>query len=52
VRFGFGAKITGEPPMHLRCAQGIAARSGAPASHPLNAPATDHHHLGHRGDKP
>jgi hypothetical protein len=39
VRFGFGTRITGEPPMHLRCAQSIAARSGAPATHPINDPA-------------
>jgi len=38
TRFGFGARITGEPPMHVRCAQVIAAQSGAPAAHPLNAP--------------
>ena len=42
VRFGFGTRITGEPPMHLRCAQSIAARSGAPATHPINDPAAAH----------
>ncbi len=51
VRFGFGAKITGEPPMHLRCAQTIAARSGAPATHPINDPAAGHQPGGHRGDR-
>jgi hypothetical protein len=25
--------------MHLRCAQSIAAQSGAPATHPINDPA-------------
>ncbi|HXN12459.1 MAG TPA: hypothetical protein VN865_05120 [Candidatus Acidoferrales bacterium] len=39
VRFGFGTRITGEPAMHLRCAQSIAAQSGAPATHPINDPA-------------
>jgi len=51
VRFGFGAKITGEPPLHLRCAQAIAARSGAPATHPINDPAAGLQFAGHRGDK-
>ena len=56
VRFGFGSKITGEPAMHLRCAQTIAARSGAPATHPINDPAVGHqvadHQVGDfRGDK-
>ena len=54
MRFGFGAKITGDPSMHLRCAQDIAARRGAPATHPINArsaaPAT-HHHPGTRDNK-
>ena len=30
VRFGFGSKITGEPPLHLRCAQAIAAETARP----------------------
>ena len=51
VRFGFGAKITGEPSMHLRCAQTIAARSGAPATHPINDPAAGHQVTDRRGDK-
>jgi hypothetical protein len=50
-RFGFGAKITGEPPLHLRCAQTIAARSGAPVTHPINDPAAGHQPGGHRGDR-
>jgi hypothetical protein len=50
-RFGFGTKITGEPPLHMRCAQGIAAASGAPASHPINSPAAGHHVAGQHGDK-
>jgi len=50
-QFGFGAKMTGEPPLHLRCAQYLAARDGAPASHPLNDPATGHHPASHRDDK-
>ena len=41
-RFCFGTKITGEPPTHLRCAQAIAASSGAPATHPINNPAVSH----------
>jgi hypothetical protein len=52
TRFGFGVKMVGDPPLHLRCAQTIAARDGAPASqHPLNDPATGHHHPVHRDDK-
>ena len=51
VRFGFGAKIIGEPPMHLKCAQTIAARSGAPATHPINDPAAGHQRMGYRGYK-
>jgi hypothetical protein len=51
VRFGFGSKITGEPAMHLRCAQTIAARSGAPATHPINNPAAAHPVGDYRGDK-
>ncbi len=51
MRFGFGAKITGEPPMHLRCAQTIAARGGASASHPINDPAAASQFTGRRGDK-
>ncbi len=50
-RFGFGAKITGEPPVHLRCAQTIAARSGAPVTHPINDPAAGQQPGGHRGDR-
>ena len=50
-RFGFGTKITGEPPMHLRCAQTVAAKSGAPVTHPINDPAAPQHVAGHRGDK-
>ena len=50
-RFGFGARITGEPPLHLRCAQSIAARDGAPATHPINDPASDQHVTGRHGDK-
>ncbi|HKN14389.1 MAG TPA: hypothetical protein VJX68_14455 [Candidatus Binatus sp.] len=51
VRFGFGTKITGEPPLHLRCAQSISARNGAPATHPIHDPAAGHHVAGHQGDK-
>jgi hypothetical protein len=51
VRFGFGARITGEPPLHLRCAQAVAAKSGAPASHPINSPAPGHQPAGQSGDK-
>jgi len=40
IRFGFGTKMSGEPPLHLRCAQSIAAANGAPATHPINAPAS------------
>ena len=50
-RFGFGTKITGEPPLHLRCAQSIAARDGAPATHPIHDPASGHHVAGRHGDK-
>jgi len=50
-RFGFGTKITGEPAMHMRCAQSIAARDGAPASHPIHDPAAAHNAATHRGDK-
>jgi hypothetical protein len=50
-RFGFGAKITGEPAVHLRCAQAIAAKSGAPATHPINEPAMGQPLAGHHGDK-
>jgi len=50
-RFGFGTKITGEPAMHMRCAQSIAARDGAPATHPIHDPAAGHHVPGHHGDK-
>ena len=50
-RFGFGAKITGEPSLHLRCAQTIAVRSGAPATHPINDPAAGHQFTDHRGNK-
>ena len=56
-RLGFGTKITGDPVMHMRCAQMIAARNGAPAQHPINEPAADahphagHHPAGHRVDK-
>jgi hypothetical protein len=42
IRFGFGSKITGEPPMHLRCAQNIAAQAGSPATHPIHDPAGSH----------
>lgn len=42
VRFGFGTRITGEPALHYRCAQTIAARTGAP-THPINAPHAGHH---------
>jgi hypothetical protein len=51
IRFGFGTKVTGEPPLHLRCAQGIAARSGAPATHPINDPAAAQQLAGQRTDK-
>lgn len=51
VRFGFGAKITGEPPLHVRCAQSIAAQSGAPAEHPIHDPAAAHTVAGSTGDK-
>ena len=51
VRFGFGTKITGEPALHLRCAQSIAARDGTPATHPIHDPAAGHHVPGHHGDK-
>jgi hypothetical protein len=51
VRFGFGTKITGEPPMHMRCAQTIAAKSGTPAAHPIHDPATGAQPTGHHGDK-
>ena len=40
---GFGTKITGEPSMHLRCAEGIAATYGAPARDPINEPITAGH---------
>jgi hypothetical protein len=50
-RLGFGTRITGEPPQHLRCAQSIAARNGAPATHPINDPAPGHQPPDHRGDK-
>lgn len=50
-RFGFGAKITGEPALHLRCAQDIAARNGAPSTHPINDPAMGHQPAGSHGDK-
>jgi hypothetical protein len=51
-RFGFGTKITGEPAMHMRCAQTIAARNGAPAAHPINEPIGGGHlPAGHHGDK-
>jgi hypothetical protein len=42
---GFGTKITGEPSMHLRCAQAIAARYGAPARDPINEPIATGHPL-------
>jgi hypothetical protein len=51
ARFGFGTKVTGEPPMHLRCAQSIAAQSGAPATHPINDPAAPPQATGQHGDK-
>jgi hypothetical protein len=51
VRFGFGTKITGEPAMHMRCAQTIAAKSGAPAAHPIHDPAAAPQPTGHHGDK-
>ena len=51
VSFGFGTKITGEPPLHLRCAQSIAARSGAPATHPIHDPDAPPNITSHRGDK-
>jgi hypothetical protein len=51
VRFGFGTRITGEPALHLRCAQAIAARNGAPATHPINDPTVSPHFTGQRGDK-
>ena len=50
-RFGFGTKITGEPPLHLRCAQSIAARSGAPVEHPIHDPAASHNIAGHPTSK-
>lgn len=52
-RLGFGTKITGEPAMHLRCAQAIAARDGVPAAtHPINEPTPGSDHAaGHHGDK-
>jgi len=56
-RLGFGTRITGEPPMHMRCAQSIAARSTGPAAHPIHEPPAAGHHLaghhpaGHHGDK-
>jgi len=37
---GFGTKITGDPSLHLRCAQAIAARDGAHARDPINEPIT------------
>ena len=40
---GFGTRITGDPAMHMRCAQTIAARNGAPAVHPINEPAAGAH---------
>ena len=48
VRFGFGTRITSEPSLHLRCAQSIAARSGASATHPINDPAAAHSIANHR----
>jgi hypothetical protein len=51
IRFGFGTRITGEPPLHLRCAQSIAARDGAPATHPIHDPAAGQDLTTHRGDK-
>ena len=52
IRFGFGSKITGEPPMHLRCAQNIAAQAGTPATHPIHDPAGSHPGTTpHHGDK-
>ena len=51
VRFGFGTKITGEPPLHVRCAQTIAAASGAPAEHPIHDPAAAHNVPGQPGGK-
>ena len=50
-RFGFGTRITGEPPLHLRCAQTITARNAGPATHPINDTAAGHQPAGHRGDK-
>jgi hypothetical protein len=52
VILGFGSKITGEPSMHLSCAQSLAARYGAPVRHPINEPITAGHvFAGHRSIK-
>jgi hypothetical protein len=51
VRFGFGTKITGEPALHLRCAQAIAAQSGTPATHPIHDPVPGNQPAGQQGDK-
>jgi hypothetical protein len=51
IRFGFGTRITGEPPLHLRCAQSIAAQDGAPVTHPIHDPAAAQNLTTHRGDK-
>jgi hypothetical protein len=48
VRLGFGTRITGEPALHLRCAQTIAARSGAPSTHPIHDPASGAQPGGHQ----
>jgi hypothetical protein len=36
----------------VRCAQDIAARDGAPATHPIHNPAAAPNIASHRGDKP
>jgi hypothetical protein len=40
VRFGFGARITGDPPVHMRC----AAAAAAPAAHTANHAYGNHGH--------
>ena len=46
VILGFGSKITGEPAMHLRCAQAIAQHD--PISEPIHHA---HHAAGHHSIK-
>jgi len=44
---GFGTKITGDPSMHLRCAQAIAATAHDPIHAPVHHghPLSEHHNI-------